>query len=336
MKHLLLASTALLAVSVSSSAAPAAPSAEPPPGETLSIPHVSYNSNRARLAFVEEQRKLLIEAQALEKAGKIQEALDKYQDAYAILSYSDATLELAFAQARAGLFLPAARNIQETLTLFSLPEYRLHTLEEVRAVFAYCKKHIATIHMTINIPDVRVTIDGEEVKEWPFHEEIYVEPGKHHIKATKLGYWMNQTTVEIGKGERKDLSIAMQQRVHTQLIGFERPVNFSLNTSTTTSESESNPTWPLKVMIASGVGMGLGVGALATGLVLRSDGAEGQTSGAWTGVAVGGAVLAGLSLTGLIIGAAGIASRPTPTPKVYITPQIAKDGGGVQLAGSIE
>jgi hypothetical protein len=307
----------------------------PTTGE-VAIVHTSYTSDRAHAMFSRETLKLLREAQALEKGGHVQEAIDKYQDAYDLQPLSDTETELAFAQARAGLWLPAARHLQEVLRNRSVRQNTVHTTEEVRAVFLAAKAHVGTILLHVNVPDVRITVDGEEVKEWPYHEEFYVEPGKHFIKGIKTGYWLNQTEVALAAGEQKQLSIAMQARVHSQHIGYWMPISVNMNMQM--GAPPEVPTWPTKLMIVSGLGVGLGAGALATGLVLR-DRDDGTTSPTWTGVAVAGGMLGGLSLAGLLIGAAAIAGRPSPPP-IILQPVISRDskssdveGGGVAVNG---
>jgi hypothetical protein len=84
--------------------------------------------------------------------------------------------------------------------------------------------------------------------------------------------------------------------------------------------------------------MGVGVGALAMGIVLANNADNKQSATTWTGVAASGGALSGLSLTGLIIGLAAIASRPTPQPVINIQPTLTQDaklaGGGVAVSGT--
>jgi hypothetical protein len=163
-----------------------------------------------------------------------------------------------------------------------------------------------------------------------------VEPGKHFIKAIKSGYWLNQTDVELAAGEQKDLSIAMQERVHSQHIAYATPVNVQMKLQGGISQ-EAAPMWPRNLMIASGVGMAVGVGALATGLIIsdKATGAKAETS---QGVAIAGGLVSALSLGGLIIGLASIASRPAPQPVINIQPTLTQDakgaGGGVAVSGT--
>ncbi|MDI3290687.1 hypothetical protein [Polyangium sp. 15x6] len=333
MKHLLLASTVLLAISVSSSAL-AEPTSDASPTDPPKIPYATLTSGRALSTWFPETLTLLREAQALEKEGKTSEALDKYRDAWEIEPYTNTYAELGLAEARAGNLLACARNLQVALQAWT-PHYPMvRPVELLREVLTYCKKDLGQIVIRINVPDVRVTIDGEDVREWPYFSEIYVEPGKHHIKAAKLGYWMNQTTVEVGSRERKPLSIAMQPKYETHFIGFSRPVNFSVNANlSTTGTKDGSPTWPTKLIIGSVIGIGLGVGGLVTGLVQASYAKSDEAAKPWIGVATASGVLLGLGVIGMGI---GIASRPSPpAPNVIIQPSVSNDGAGVQLTGTI-
>jgi hypothetical protein len=308
-----------------------------PASGSFSIPYTAYASDRSRAMFQPETVKLLREAQALEKSGQAQEAIDKYQDAYDLQPLGDVETELAFAQARAGLWLPAARHLQEVLRNRSVRERTVHTTEEVRGVFLAVKAHVGTIILHVNVPDVRITVDGEDVREWPFHEEFYVEPGEHAIKGIKTGYWLNETKVDLKAGEQKELSIAMQARVHSQHIGYWMPisVNMNMNMQPGGSYMEKPPAWPTNLMIASGVGVALGTGAVVVGLIQYNNAKTEAAETGWTTVATVGGLVGALSLGGLIIGAATIASRPAPPPLVF-QPAIARDGksGGLEVSGT--
>jgi hypothetical protein len=334
MKHLYLASMVLLAASLSSSAALAAPTTDASSAEPPKIPYASLGSDRARSVWWPETLAILKQAQALEKEGKALEALEKYRDAWRIEPYNNTYIELGLAEARLGSLLACARNLQRAIQGWNVQATWVRPIELVREVFTYCKKDLGSIGVKINVPDVRVTIDGEDIEEWPYTSEIFIKPGKHTVKAMKDSYWVNQTDVEVKPGERKPLSIAMQPKYETHFVGFSRPVAFNVST-TARNENDPNPTWPGKVMIASAFGIGLGTGALAMGLVQANNAESKAAATAWTGVASGGGVLLGLGLVGMGVGLAGIASRPTPTPTIYVTPQVAKDGAGVQLAGTI-
>jgi hypothetical protein len=63
---------------------------------------------------------------------------------------------------------------------------------------------------------VRITVDGEQVKEWPYFEEFYVEPGKHFIKAIKSGYWLNQTEEWRAGGFRARDQVESSTRIGSQ------------------------------------------------------------------------------------------------------------------------
>jgi len=334
MKYLHLASTVLFAISFTSSALGEEPSPEPPKPEPLEIPYTSYATNRAQQLIFPPALRLLREAQALEKEGQVQAALEKYKDAYDRQPLSDVQTELAFAQARMGLYLPAARNLAEVLALGYVKGRTVHTDEEVHAVRNAMKARIGTIVPRVNIPGVRLTVDGEQVTDWPFSEEFYVEPGTHTVKAIADGYYFNETTIELKAGEQKVLNIAMQQRIQSHYVAFPAaPMNISIHANISKVPTNDPPTWPRNLMIASGVSMGLGVVGLGMGLVFVNNAESKSDAATWTGVAATGVLLLGLGVAGMAI---GIASRPEPSPpNVIITPQFAKGAGGVQVTGTI-
>ncbi|MDI3281761.1 PEGA domain-containing protein [Polyangium sp. 15x6] len=284
--------------------------------------------------FPPTSQKHLREAQRLEKEGKMQEALDEYQTAYDYQPLSDVQAELGFAQARMGLFLPAARNLGEVLMFSHVQDRTVHTDEEVRAVFMAVKARVGAILPRVNIPGARITVDGEQVRDWPSSEVIYVEPGKHHVKAIADDYYFYETSVEVQAGEEKTLSIAMQRRIQSHYVAFPAtPMNISIHANISKASKDDQPTWPRNLMIASGVTMGLGVGGLATGLVFVNNAESKSSAATWTGVAAAGGMLLGLGVIGMSV---GIASRPEPPPpNVIITPQFAKGAGGVQVTGAL-
>jgi hypothetical protein len=305
------------------------------------IPYANYDSLRGRRWLTyDTSLPILQEAQRLEKEGLRKQALDMYQDAYKETPFWRVQVDLAYAQARAGQYLSAARNLQDAI-LFTDDAHPLHTREEIHAVYHFVQKHVGAIHLSVNVPDVRITVDSEWVRDWPYHGVIFVTPDdKHEIKAVKTGYWVQRAYVNVKAGEVKDLKIAMQERVLSQLVAFERPMHVSLNRyAAVDPEAQTGKTWPRNLMIASGVAMGLGVGGLAGGLVLVNSAKEDSARTVATGVAFTGGMLLGLGVTGLVI---GIASRPDPAPPmVQITPQVVRNqhgnttGAGVTVSGTL-
>jgi len=95
--------------------------------------------------------------------------------------------------------------------------------------------------------------------------------------------------------------------------------------------------WATPLMIGGGVGMGAATGLLATGLIYTARAKTDDEAGTWTGVAAAGGILGGLSLAGLIVGWAGIASRQAPPPQFTIAPAVGgnpkEKEGGVKIEG---
>ncbi len=308
-----------------------------PPLTAKEVPFTNYDTVNCRNVLSPPTRALLIQAQSLEKAGKIDDALEKYREAFHLSPALDAEAELAFALARAGSFLPAARHLQEVLWMTRGLASGAVPNETKEKVYAEVRSRLGVIVPKVAIYGTRITVDGERVQEWPMSEEFFVEPGKHIIKAMAEDYYVNHNEVSIEAGEVKVLRIPMQRRIFSQTYEVTRPVapvhvnvsmaGYSSGGSAPVSSSEpERPTWPRNLMIAGSVAMGVGVVGIGAGLVMR----DGNTSDAWKAVVGGGIGILGLGVTGLGI---GLASRPDPEPpRVYITPSVAKEGTGLQLA----
>ncbi len=295
--------------------------------ESKPDPYASYRAEFEVAHVAAKARELFKLARAAEKAGRMDDAIEHYQHAYEVHNTADVQVELGLALVRAGRYVEAARNLALVLALGAI---ELRPADDVRDALKEAKKHIGTLAIYVNERDVVLNVDGDHVAHWPFYKEVYVAPGEHNVKVTKYGFWMSQQNVTVGEGQEKEMLIALQQRVSSRFIGFETPVNVNMNMQP--GKAAEHPTWPTKLMIVSGVGVGLGTGALAMGLVLASKAKDDQSATTWTGVAAGGGALLGLSLTGLIIGAAGIASRPDPPP-VMITPTVGRENRGVEVTG---
>lgn len=286
------------------------------------------NANMARVfpRNVLEQIRL---AEAAEKAGKMDEAIQLYEHAAEMEdSGVDANVELGLAYVRAGRYVEGARELG-LMRRLTTPHVRHPKV--IRAALNEAKKHIGSLKVDVNVEGATVSVDGAEVVDYPYRHVFYLSPGEHNIKATKEGYWMSQTRVHLDAGEEKELLVGMQGRIQTRIIGVGTPVNVHMNVNR--GEVPPQSTWPTTLAVVSGVGMGLGVGALALGLVQYNNAKSEDAQATWTGVASIGGVVGAISLTGLIIGGFAIAARPDPPTPIVISPAVTSEGGGVQVHG---
>jgi hypothetical protein len=308
-----------VALAVYASPASADPSADPW--------RENLDANELRM-FRPDVLRLVKLAEVAEKAGRMVEAIEHYEHASELGGGAvDTEVELGLAYLRAGRHLEAAQTLG---FLMHFANAKVRHPRVVRAALDEAKRHVGAIRIHVNVEGATLNVDGASLADWPFHHTVYVTPGKHNVKATKEGYWMSQTTVEVAAGEDKELLVAMQERVSMKLVNFATPTHVTMKVQT--ANVEKNPTWPAPLMIASGVGIGIGTGALVFGLVLHNNAKTDETATTWTGVAAAGGIIGAVSLTGLIIGAVGLASRPAPPP-VIIQPSFGQDGAGVAVSG---
>ena len=87
-----------------------------------------------------------------------------------------------------------------------------------RDIMAEARKEVGTINVAVTVDQAIVDVDGETIRNWPFFDRIYVMPGKHEVKAMRLGYYSSHSNVTIVAGETREVTLALQPRVSTEMI----------------------------------------------------------------------------------------------------------------------
>jgi len=303
--------------------------------------------------FGKNVRKLLERAFEEEEAGNQEAALELFEEAHGAGKSAATDAELGLAHLRAKNYILAARHLTSALTNYELrilgrsKDYILDKLDAA-------KKEVGTLNVRVNVPKSVVNVDGEIVRDWPFHEQIFVVPGKHNVKATKPGYWMSHINLDIDAGQTKEVTFTLQERIREEVYNMARPLNINLNASTATS-AEKEPEWVKPLLIGSGIGLAIGGGFLILGLTKRSTADNAWISfneasrcaepanavecatkrdeaaarrDFWENVAIAGGIGTAASVAGVVI---GLVSRPSNPAQVTIQPAV--DSG--QVGGSV-
>jgi len=243
----------------------------------------------------------------------------------------DALAELAMDQLAAGHFAEAVRTLVDCLRLEREPkQWSRATLQKN---LEEARKHVGALRLALNEPDAIVKID-EQVLYRPLAREIYLEPGRHKIQATKEGFEPYETEIVVKAGEERMISLLLVpegEALHRNLFGV--PTKVQLSVEGKMSETPKAPLWPPGVMIGSGIGIGVSATLIVTGLVKTSNAKTDDNSMVWQSVTIGGGVLGGLSLAGLVVGAVGWAMRPTTPPNIIVQPVITHQTTGAAVSG---
>lgn len=300
-----------------------------------------------------EARELVKMGFAAERKGEPQETvLEYFYRAQEIAPSAATDGEVGLAELRAGHPVPALRWLERAVSGYQfkiLPRSEEHYKRKIEVA----RGQVATLSVVVNQPGSVVNVDGTVVRDWPFHDHIYVLPGKHEVKATKVGYWMSHTQLDVKAGQVEEIRLALQPRDPETVRTIHIPAQISMG-------NQEQPTWPMPVIIASGIVLGVSSGMLIGGLVAFTSAQSTAEAAAArvvarspagcsdplnasdcklmneandsTGknIAIVGGIGAGLGLTGLIIGFAG---RPTP-PSLIIQPAVGLNGAGASVMGT--
>jgi len=298
--------------------------------------------------FDKDVRELLKMAEEEEKAEHQDKARELYQQAHAVGKSAATEAELGLADLRAQQYISAARHLSSCLKNYNLrvlarsEDFILDKLDEA-------KKHVGTLNVRVNVPKSIVNVDGMNVRDWPFHDQIFVVPGTHNVKAMKLGYFMSQINVDIEAGQTKEVTFALQERERETVINMTKPLD--LNVNATAAAGEKEPGWTKPLLITSSVMLAVSIGTLAFGFMNKSTANDEWTSfneagrcqdpanapecdrlkeeaasrrDLWNGVAIAGGIGAGISIAGIVI---GLVSRPSTPIQTQVTVQPVMGAG---------
>jgi len=274
----------------------------------------------------------LKKAQALEKAGKTVKALELYDKTF----YNDpmpvVQAELGFAYLRAGDYVQGCRHLSWVIAMEAVSR-TMHSQDEIADALNLARQEVGGLFINANV-DAKVDVDNNYTVDWVLNREIFVLPGEHKITATKPGYWSEDLTVNVAKGERLPVRISMHPQPGTHIFGIPRAVNLNIKNEVPASSPPKDAPWVEPVMMIGGTGMCLGIAALIMGLSQQRGTTNQREIETWTVVASTGGMVAGLSLIGVVVGAVKLANRPTPVPNITIMPTVGLQSGVLQLHGT--
>jgi len=303
----------------------------------LTKEYLKNRAVRAQHVFRSDVWTVIQAAEAAEKEGNMDEALDLFRQAMLLEQTPSTEAEYGLALLRAKQYLPAARY------LVVAQRVQGHTAVDLQYPHSFIQeatteavRQVGLLFVDCNLPQVKLIVGGQLITDWPYMYEIPVEPDEEvEVTAIAPGYFRSFQKVKVEKGHTKMVRIGMVPVADSMtIIGMPANVNMSVNDG---RMGNDYPTWPRKMFVASGVGMGLAATGLGIGLVTGANATTEQNKTMGTGLTITGVILGGLSLTGIIIAASEIASRPTPPPQITIAPTVGvnpnEKEGGVKIEG---
>src|SRR6478735_2538644 len=142
-------------------------------------------------------------------AGKYNDALRIYTEAWSLKQSPDIAANLAQTESELGKHRDAAEHFSFALAHL-LPSSTDEQQQALAEGLAQEKKEIGSLHVTLEPADSTLTIDDTAVTVPPTGD-VYLDPGEHGVSVTHEGYESNRQTVRLSKGASQVLWIKLQQ-----------------------------------------------------------------------------------------------------------------------------
>jgi tetratricopeptide (TPR) repeat protein len=142
-------------------------------------------------------------------AGKYNDALRIYSEAWSLKQSPDIAANLAQTESELGLHRSAAEHFSFALAHL-LPSSTDEQKQALAEGLAQEKKEIGSLHITLEPADSALTIDETAVTVPP-NGEIFLEPGEHGVSVIHEGYEPSQQLIRLSKGASQVLWIKLSQ-----------------------------------------------------------------------------------------------------------------------------
>ena len=142
-------------------------------------------------------------------AGKYNDALRIYTEAWSLKQSPDIAANLAQTESELGMHRDAAEHFSFALAHL-LPSSTDEQKQALAEGLAQEKKEIGSLHVTLEPSDSALTIDEVPVSV-PANGDIFLEPGEHGVSVTHEGYESKQEKVRLSRGSSQVLWIKLAQ-----------------------------------------------------------------------------------------------------------------------------
>jgi hypothetical protein len=210
-----LTGTALLAI-CSSGSAQTAPS------------NVSDRSNQAQRC-----RELFVQGRTTIDEGKHDRARQPLSEAFAQCPSYDVAVALGQSELELKHYRPAAEHLDYAVRNFPPSESR-ELLAQIHEGLALAKNNLGTLRVILNHAGAEIFVDGRPAGVSPLEHELYVDPGRHSVRAAKEGFASAEQGIDAHAGQSHTVELKLNP--HTELP------DSRAGGSDTSNSSDPNPT----------------------------------------------------------------------------------------------
>jgi hypothetical protein len=222
-------------------------------------------------------RSLYRQGAAAYSAGKYEEARNALREAWSIRQTYDVAAALGQAELELKLYRDAAEHLRFAVNNFA-PVESEQSLEALKRNLKDATARVTEVNIVVNEAGAQVAIDGKTVSVAPLLSSVFVEPGKHVVRAT-LDEQVVEQPLEAVAGRQETVKLHLTQ-----------PPKASASTNTTAppgasaGDAGSSETPRTVALIVGGTLAVAGIGT-AIGFGLASNSAEDDAENAGRRVA---------------------------------------------------
>ncbi|EYF01074.1 hypothetical protein [Chondromyces apiculatus] len=185
-------------------------SAQPSAGKMRSSPAAEAPMDPDKTARLSKSRELYSQGVAAYGKGRWQDAYTAFAGAWALNEHFTTAGNLGATELKLGLDSEAARHLAIYLQgLAGDPEASAREKENARAMMAEARARVGVIAPRVSVADAEIWVDGGRVAPSPPEGVLFVEPGEHRIEARAKGFQTALATVQVSRGERREVSLAL-------------------------------------------------------------------------------------------------------------------------------
>jgi len=193
--------------------------------------------------------------------GDLTGAEAAYEEAWALSQSFDIAANLGAAELDQGKYREAAEHFA-----FALSTFPAGGSSEKRAALSErldsARKKVGTLAVTVDPTEATLTVDGKKPDVSPYRSWIFVEPGRHVVRATRSGFDAAEQPYVAHAGQTFEVSLVLHP---TEQAAATAPPP-----ETPAPSSEGAPMWPAFV----GAGLTLALVGVGVGFTVAGSGAE--------------------------------------------------------------
>lgn len=207
-----------------------------------------------------EAAKWLSQGNKAFKDGKFDEAEKAYKNAFAVKKVYDIAGNLAMAEFAQGKARDAAEHLAFALRSFPITGDPA-TKDQMQKTYDQSRGAVGALKVSVLPKGALVYVDGKPAGEAPLLDDVFVEPGKHTVKATLDGHEEGSRSVDAQKGQSVAVSL--------ELKALPKQVVTVVKDAAPVKKRSLVPSYVMGGVAVAGVGTGLAL--LLVGMGKKSD-----------------------------------------------------------------